>query len=58
MTDGSGSPYDVDLRGSWVNQNNSVLWIDEQSEWIDQWPLLLRRKVVQQRALCTRFADA
>jgi hypothetical protein len=32
MTEGSGSPYDVDLRGSWVNQNNSVLWIDQQSE--------------------------
>ncbi len=26
---------DVDLRGSWINQNKSVLWIDEQSDgWI------------------------
>jgi hypothetical protein len=35
MTDGSFPPNDVDLRGSWINQNNSVLWVDEQSEgWI------------------------
>lgn len=33
MTDGKGQPpNDVDLRGSWVNQNNSVLWIEEQSD--------------------------
>ena len=32
MTDTKGSPYDVDLRGSWVNQNGSVLSIDEQSD--------------------------
>ncbi len=32
MTAGIGLPDDVDLRGSWVNQNSSVLWIDEQSE--------------------------
>lgn len=35
MTAGSSPPNDVDLRGSWINQNNSVLWVDEQSNgWI------------------------
>jgi Avidin family len=32
MTDGSGPPHDIDFRGSWINQNGSVLWIDEQSD--------------------------
>lgn len=30
MTDSFGSTHDVDLRGRWINQNQSVLWIDEQ----------------------------
>jgi hypothetical protein len=35
MPAGSFPPNDVDLRGSWINQNNSVLWVDEQSDgWI------------------------
>ncbi len=32
MTDTKGSSYDVDLRGRWINQNGSVLSIDEQSD--------------------------
>jgi len=30
MTDSIGPDHDVDLRGCWINQNKSVLWIDEQ----------------------------
>lgn len=33
MTEATGT-HDVDLRGSWINQNKSVLWIDEQHDGI------------------------
>jgi hypothetical protein len=30
MTDSIAATRDVDLRGCWINQNKSVLWLDEQ----------------------------
>lgn len=30
MTEATEAHHDVDLRGRWVNQNKSMLWVDEQ----------------------------